>query len=441
MTTTLQRVNSFFALFLGVFVMGCGASVSIATSVTDDASVDASHDDAAVVMDAGVTSGDGAVFANDGEVPNVAQTAYLKAWGDDTGSDVLGSFGVVAISADGNTLAIGSPGDRFATTGVSPGSSFLSSIEGSGAVYVFKRTGSTWNEDVFIKPESTSENLHFGSVIALSPDGNSLAVGATTYGFALYSRGETTWAFATSQHTNDSTVPSAFAFSNDGSRLVVGEASVSASVWSFEHGTVQLLTDLNLYRTSHNAMRMLSLSADGRLLAYSGVDSDAPAHGTVTICELDASSGACPPAMVVPAGRGPGGFNPPAGIGYGSAISLGGTYAHPVLAVGAPLDASSARGIDGNPNSGFSISTGAVFVYDWPDGLSGRDVQSYLKASNADPTDLFGSFVALSADGTTLAVGAPGEGSAARGINGDQNDNANSLSGAAYVFTVGGALR
>jgi hypothetical protein len=62
---------------------------------------------------------------------------------------------------------------------------------------------------------------------------------------------------------------------------------------------------------------------------------------------------------------------------------------------------------------------------------------TYLKASNTDPFDLFGT-VSLSADGQTLAVGATGEDSAATGVNGDQSDNSAPGRGAAYVFTRSG---
>lgn len=49
--------------------------------------------------------------------------------------------------------------------------------------------------------------------------------------------------------------------------------------------------------------------------------------------------------------------------------------------------------------------------------------QAYIKASNTDANDVFGSSVALSHAGDTLAVGAPGEDSTATGINGDQSIN------------------
>ena len=57
----------------------------------------------------------------------------------------------------------------------------------------------------------------------------------------------------------------------------------------------------------------------------------------------------------------------------------------------------------------------------------------YLKASNTNADDLFGSSVALSND--TLVVGAPNEASNATGMNGNEADNSAHDSGAVYVFT------
>ena len=59
---------------------------------------------------------------------------------------------------------------------------------------------------------------------------------------------------------------------------------------------------------------------------------------------------------------------------------------------------------------------------------------AYVKASNAEAFDEFGSSVALSLDGSSMAAGARGEDSAATGIDADQNDNSAYESGAAYVF-------
>ena len=64
--------------------------------------------------------------------------------------------------------------------------------------------------------------------------------------------------------------------------------------------------------------------------------------------------------------------------------------------------------------------------------------QAYLKASNAEMLDFFGTSLAASSD--TLVVGASNEAGGATGVNGDQADNSALGSGAAYVFQdTGGA--
>jgi len=59
---------------------------------------------------------------------------------------------------------------------------------------------------------------------------------------------------------------------------------------------------------------------------------------------------------------------------------------------------------------------------------------AYVKGSNPDAGDEFGSAVALSGNGRMMVVGAHSEDSAARGVNGNQADNSGDDSGAAYVF-------
>lgn len=65
------------------------------------------------------------------------------------------------------------------------------------------------------------------------------------------------------------------------------------------------------------------------------------------------------------------------------------------------------------------------------------DAMGYLKASNTDSADRFGSGLSLNADGTVLAVGAPGEDSNATGTTVDAAGQANNdqrSAGAVYVF-------
>ena len=63
-----------------------------------------------------------------------------------------------------------------------------------------------------------------------------------------------------------------------------------------------------------------------------------------------------------------------------------------------------------------------------------NELIGYFKASNTGAGDSFGYSVSISGDGNTLAVGAVSEGSAATGVNGDENNNNKSVSGAVYVF-------
>src|SRR5262245_48807803 len=118
--------------------------------------------------------------------------------------------------------------------------------------------------------------------------------------------------------------------------------------------------------------------------------------------------------------------------GHGVALSGDGN----TLAVGAPYESSNAKGINGNQNDTSLYSAGAVYVFVRRDNAWLQ--QAYIKASNAGQSDKFGFVVSLSQDGNTLAVSAPGEASAAKGINGDQNDNSIPEAGAAYVFTRAG---
>jgi hypothetical protein len=116
------------------------------------------------------------------------------------------------------------------------------------------------------------------------------------------------------------------------------------------------------------------------------------------------------------------------------------------LAVSSFYEASAAKGIDGDQTDKSIPQAGAVYVFTRTGAAWSQ--QSYIKASNTgekgtekapDEGDQFGFSIALSADGNTLAAGAISEDSAAKGINGDQNDNSAQSSGAVYVYTRSGA--
>lgn len=95
---------------------------------------------------------------------------------------------------------------------------------------------------------------------------------------------------------------------------------------------------------------------------------------------------------------------------------------------------SAAIGVDGDQTDDSALQSGAVYVFT-RDGVGTWMQQAYIKASNTETGDRFGTSLSLSDDGNTLAVGSSEEDSAAIGANGDQTDNSAFASGAVYVFT------
>ena len=119
---------------------------------------------------------------------------------------------------------------------------------------------------------------------------------------------------------------------------------------------------------------------------------------------------------------------------FGSSVSLS-TFGS-TLSVGAPGEGSNSLNVNGDEINDLAPSAGAVYVY----ALDGDNwtQQAYIKASNTDAGDLFGSKVSINKNGSTLVVGAPHESSAATSVNGIQTDNNALLAGAAYVYSNSG---
>src|SRR5688572_3754331 len=112
------------------------------------------------------------------------QTAYLKASNPGTydhfgeGGSLDGHSGnSVSISADGSTLAVGAQHESSSARGAN-GNQEDEAAYSAGAVYVFTRDGADWSQQAYIKPAVTKSGAHFGNAVALSADGNTMAVAA-----------------------------------------------------------------------------------------------------------------------------------------------------------------------------------------------------------------------------------------------------------------------
>jgi hypothetical protein len=102
--------------------------------------------------------------------------------------------------------------------------------------------------------------------------------------------------------------------------------------------------------------------------------------------------------------------------------------------VGASGEDSNATGVNGNQADNSASDSGAAYVF-VRNGTNWSQ-QAYLKASNTEAGDNFGASVAIS--GNTIVVAARSEDSSTTGVNGNQNDNNASRSGAVYVFVRNG---
>lgn len=122
--------------------------------------------------------------------------------------------------------------------------------------------------------------------------------------------------------------------------------------------------------------------------------------------------------------------NPRQGDHFGQRVALardGNT-----LAVSAVDEGSDATGIDRPRMNARAPKSGAVFVFT----RAGRawTQSAYVKASNTGANDAFGASLGLSGEGASLIVGAPGEGSDATGIGGDEANDRAPGRGAVYLF-------
>ena len=374
------------------------------------------EDSAAAGVDAdqsnsGSVNGAVYVFVRD-ENGDWAQQAYIKASNTNAGD----SFGIdLAISGDGNTLAVSTDFEDSNATGVN-GNQGNNSAANSGAVYVYTRDGNdTWAFQAYIKASNTEANDRFGGAISLAADGNTLAVGAIA---------------------EDSAAVGANGNQADNSLNAPGAVYVfrrAAGVWS-----QQVYLKASNPDSEDSFGIDVALDGDGDTLAVGARLEDSNATG-VNGDDADNSLNATGAVYVFTSDTG-GTWTQQAYIkaqvvdsmdwfGERIAISDDGN----LLAVSATGEDSAATGIDGDPTSNDLGGSGAAYLFT-RDGGGNWSQEFFVKSSAGDEDDAFGKGIALSGDGGTLAIEAFVEDSSATGINGDDTDNSAVNSGAAYIF-------
>lgn len=337
----------------------------------------------------------------------------------------------VAISGDGLTLAVSAIYEASSATGIN-GDESLNDLGNVGAVYVFTDSGDTWAQQAYIKPSNSVQNHLFGESLALSSEGNRLAVGAP--GDSSIATGVD----GDEDNTNRPGTGAVFVFDRTDNEW-------SQSAYLKPDRTYNDIPNSlyfnNGYRQNFGAA--LSLSSDGNTLAVSmpgdlstqtGVSDGSDAHDFGNLDTLALYSGAVYVFERDSSGWEQGAFlkasNSMTNLRFGHLVRL--SASGDQLAISSLRDASAETGINGVSDDASKERSGAVYYFER--GNDGWSETAYIKSANTDTYDSFGNGLSLSGDGKMLAVGAPREDSAATGINGDRGDDSATDSGAVYLY-------
>ncbi|MDD5062224.1 MAG: hypothetical protein PHN44_08105, partial [Candidatus Marinimicrobia bacterium] len=305
-------------------------------------------------------------------------------------------FGIgTALSADGSVLVVGADKwDGGATD--------------QGGVYIYDRDGDSWTQrgSVLTASDAAQED-YFGSSVALSDNGEILAVGACTWeggasaqgGVYIYDRNGTSW----DQRGSVLTAPDASAgalfgssvtLSDDGEVLIVGafNRAGKGGVYTFDRngtswtprGSVLLAPDAE---TGDDFGTSVALSDDGNVLVVGAAKwtGSAAAQGGVYIFDRNGDSWGQRGSVLTALDAG-------ADDLFGASVAM--SDDGDVLVVGAYT-------WDGDSLA----DQGAVYIFD-KNGDSWIQRDSVLVASDAGAGDFFGISMALSDNGGILAVGA-----------------------------------
>jgi hypothetical protein len=372
---------------------------------------------------------------------SIAQQAYLQA----SNLTVGGNFGV-SVAISGDTVVVGSNGERTGENG--------QDAAFAGAAYVFVRNGTTWTQQAYLKAPKPKSLDSFGISVAISAD--TVVIGAfgedsddvpededNSGGAYVFVRNGSAWTqqahlTATNPHILDNFGVSV-AISGD--TVVVGaygQSSSAGAAYVFVRSGISWNEQAFLQASNSDADDQfgssVAISGDkiivgafGESSNANGVngsqsDNSAPLAGAAYVFVRNATGWSQQAYLKA--------SNSDAGDSFGGSVALSGNTA----VVGAGRESSNATGVDGDQTNNSASSAGAAYVFT-ANGITWSQ-QAYLKASNTDAADMFGSGVAVSGD--TAIVGASSESSSATGVNGDGSDNSASGAGAAYVFVRDG---
>lgn len=337
--------------------------------------------------------------------PTFTQQAYLKASNAEAGDH----FGW-SVAVSGDTVVIGTPFEGSNATGVN-GNQADNSADAAGAAYVFLRAGGLWSQQAYLKASNSDSGDFFGLSVAAS--GDTVVVGAL---------GEDSNATGINGDQADNSAESA------------GAAYVfvrSGNTWSQQAYLKASITDVNdqfgfSVAVSGDTVVVGAVGEDSSATGINGDQTDNAADFAGAAYVFVRTGGIWSQQAYMKAS------NSGAGDTFGTSVAV----SVDTVVVGSDGENSNATGVNGNQADESASGAGAAYVFVRTG--SSWSQQAYLKATNADAGDHFGTSVAVSGD--TVVVGAPTEGSNATGVDGDGHDNSAQFSGAAYVFVRSGGV-
>ena len=376
------------------------------------------------------------------EVPPVLpikQVAYIKASNAEAydhfacGGGNQGHTGTsIAISGDANTMAVGAPFESAGSPGVN-GNQADNSTYAAGAVYVYVRLGDSWAQQAYVKASNPGQNDHFGSSVALSRDGNTMAVAA---------HWEESAATGINGNQNDNSIPQAgavYVFTRTGTtwtqQAYVKASNTGKAAQGNDPGDGDQFGFSLALSGDGNTLAVGAITEDGAAQQINGNDKDDSAQSAGAVYVFNRTGTTWRQQAYVK------GATQAAGDLFG--FSMGLSYDGNTLAAAAFNEGGSGRGINPPHDNKFGGS-GALFVFTRQNGSWSQ--QAYIKGSRSEPSDGFGFATSISADGNTIAVGSGDEACLTPGIDppGCADDappgrGANIWVGAAYVFVRNGA--
>jgi len=439
---TTSSATSIADLFgAAVTISGDGNTLAIG-AWAEDSDGSADTDNAA--------DGAGAVYvfkrSTTGGVISWSQVRYVKAPPQIAGDN----FGFsVSLSKDGNRLAVGAPGKDIGGVNTN-----------EGAVYVY--SAPNYDTPTLVTASDLQNDDRFGESIALSDDGLRLAVGAiledggagdpATSSGAVYVYTDglgngTSWTeenilYAPTPQAN-ANLGVSVALNQDGSVLAAGawrEDDLAANddrgaaymfvrtagpTWSA--GTQLKASD----RADDDRFGVsIALSDDGTRLAI-GAPGDFLGMGGFTgaayvfTCSIPPT---CSEEAIITAS------NSDVDDAFGIAVAL--SSSGNTLLVGASYEDGSEVDTSATPDN-LASNAGAAYRFTRAAGPPATWTQiNYIKATNTDAGDSFGTDVAISDNGSRIVVGASGEDSNATGVDGDQTNDTATDAGAAYLWNL-----